>query len=174
MMNVIDILLKLKKSVKIIRKKTSNNHFKKTKLIQERTDPMGYTRYWYRTDKRITPEFVDAVNEIITDCNKKGITIKNGSGKNSPVVNVDCISINGNSDINLNHETMYMNNTELGFNFCKTARKPYDYAVRRILTVAEKMGLVENVSSDGPNEEIISDADYYRNMNNETMNNNKT
>ena len=36
---------------------------------------MGYTRYWQRTKKPITQDFVDEVNKIITDSRSKGITI---------------------------------------------------------------------------------------------------
>ena len=33
---------------------------------------MGYTRYWERTEKPITEDFVEEVKEIIRDCAKKG------------------------------------------------------------------------------------------------------
>lgn len=121
---------------------------------------MGYTRYWNRTTKPITEEFCEKVNEIIKDSEQRGIKIRNGLGTNKPIVTMDKILINGDKDHNLDHETLGFTNTEKGFGFCKTARKPYDYTVREILKVAEDMGIVTDVSDDGANDRIISDDDY--------------
>lgn len=121
---------------------------------------MGYTRYWERTNKPITETFVKKVKEIIKDSNDKGITIRNGFGEDEPIVTLEKVSFNGDGSRNLSHESCYFDNQELGFNFCKTARKPYDYTVREVLKVAEQEGLVADVRSDGENEEIISDNDY--------------
>lgn len=123
---------------------------------------MGYTRYWERTKKPITQEFVDAVNDIIKECKTKGIVIRDGLGNGEPKVSLNVISINGDGERDLDHETCYFDNEETEFAFCKTARKPYDYAVRNILKVAEEMGIVTDVSCDGENEEIISDEDYLK------------
>ena len=121
---------------------------------------MGYTRYWDRTEKPITQEFVDAVNNIIADSKKKGITIRNGLGEGEPIVTLNGILFNGDGEHELDHETCAFTNDEKGFGFCKTARKPYDYTVREVLKVAEQMGIVTNVSDDGDNNVIISDKDY--------------
>ena len=121
---------------------------------------MGYTRYWNRTTKPITEEFCEKVNEIIKDSEQRGIKIRNGLGTNKSIVTMDKILINGDKDHNLDHETLGFTNTEKGFGFCKTARKPYDYTVREILKVAEDMGIVTDVSDDGANDRIISDDDY--------------
>lgn len=121
---------------------------------------MGYTRYWNRTEKPITEEFCEKVNEIIKNSEKKGIKIRNGLGANKPIVTMDKILINGDNDHNLDHETLGFTNTEKGFGFCKTARKPYDYTVREILKAAEDMGIVTDISDDGENDRIISDDDY--------------
>lgn len=125
---------------------------------------MGYTRYWNRTEKKITSKFVIAVAQVIADCDEKGILIRNGYGEGNPVVTMNEIWINGNRETNLDHETLRFDNNSnnVGFNFCKTARKPYDYAVREILKIAEEMGMVTNVSSDGENDEIISDEEYLK------------
>lgn len=121
---------------------------------------MGYTRYWKRTTKPITQDFVDEVNRIIADSRSKGITICNGLGEGEPVVTLTMISFNGNGEHDLDHETCYFDNKETGFAFCKTARKPYDYTVRNVLKAAEKLGIITDVSSDGENEHIVSDTDY--------------
>ena len=121
---------------------------------------MGYTRYWKRTDKEITEEFIAEVNEILEECKAHGIIIKDGWGEHEPIVSLDEIEINGNAETGLDHESFYLGNEKSDFEFCKTARKPYDFAVREILNVAEKYGLVTNVRCDGANNEIISDEEY--------------
>lgn len=121
---------------------------------------MGYTRYWKRTDKEITEDFVAEVNEILEECKAHGIIIRGGFGEGEPEVSTERIWLNGNGETNLDHETFYLENEKSDFEFCKTARKPYDFAVREILNVAEKYGLVTNVRCDGANNEIISDEEY--------------
>ena len=120
---------------------------------------MGYTRYWTRTDEPITQEFVDAVNKIIADARKKGITTCGWDGTGEPEVTLERIALNGPEENDLGHETFTITN-ESEWNFCKTARKPYDYVVRRILRTAKRMGIVCKVCDDGKNEEIISDAKW--------------
>jgi len=123
---------------------------------------MGYTRYWERTDKPITDDFVEEVKEIIEDCTKKGITICGHDGNGKPKVNLKEIALNGNANAekDLSYESFIITNKRLGFDFCKTERKPYDYAVRKILKLAKDYGLVANVSSDGANNKIYSDEEY--------------
>lgn len=122
---------------------------------------MGYTRYWDRTNQPITEDFCEAVRKIIEDSKAKGIFIGNGWGEGESIITPDEIAFNGDASKDLDHETCYFSNEdEEGFNFCKTARKPYDYTVREVLKVAEQMGIITNLSSDGENEEIISDDDY--------------
>ena len=123
---------------------------------------MGYTRYWKRTNKKIDEQLIDAVREIIADCDTKGIKICNGSGLDNPVVTLDEIAINGNDEVGLAHETFYLGNEESNFEFCKTAYKPYDYAVRKILRFAEQNGYVSDVSEDEEYEGIISDVDFLK------------
>lgn len=123
---------------------------------------MGYTRYWERTEKPITKDFVIKVCNIIADCNEKGIAIRNGDGEGNPVVTLDMIDINGDGAKNLWHENLLITNNNTGFNFCKTQYKPYDYAVRKILAAATEEGIVTNVSDDGEYEEILSDKDFIR------------
>ena len=119
---------------------------------------MGYTNYWYRTDKPITQEFVDGVKRIIKESEKKGISIRGGDGTGEPEVTLEKISFNGNAEFGLDYESCYMNNgggkgtqrfDEGIFSFCKTARKPYDYTVKRVLRLAKKYGIISEWSDDG-------------------------
>lgn len=126
---------------------------------------MGYTRYWERTDKPYDEEFIDEVKRIIAKCTQNKITICDGHGEGSPIVTMEKIAINGDGSRGLEHETFFIANPtyehfETGFDFCKTALKPYDYAVREILKIAEEKGIVTNVSDDGENTRIISDYDF--------------
>ena len=126
---------------------------------------MGYTRYWNRTNEPVTKEFCDEVNKILRDCAHKGIAIRGPYGEGKPIVTLNRVAFNGNTkgEQDLSHETLHIG-YETGFNFCKTARKPYDYAVRRVLSVAKKYGLVTNVRSDGPNNKIYSDEEYIQGL----------
>lgn len=122
---------------------------------------MGYTRYWERTDKPITDDFLEEVEEIIKDSAKKGIAIRGWDGSGKPILNLTRIALNGNgkADKDLSYESFVIDD-EIGFHFCKTARKPYDYTVRKILKLAKDYGLVTKVSSDGANNKVYSDEEY--------------
>ena len=122
---------------------------------------MGYTRYWNRTDKPLDEDFVEFCKGVVEDCKRRGIRIRDGFGENEPVITTEKIWINGDADINSDHETFYIG-SETGFEFCKTARKPYDYAVRKILSEAKKRGFVTKVSSDGAERRIISDERFVK------------
>ena len=124
---------------------------------------MGYTRYWKRTDKEITADFCIEVENILKECAKKGIAIRGWDGTGKPNIDTSGISFNGNGKENLDHESMVIDK-RTGFNFCKTARKPYDYAVRKVLKAAERHGLVYDVSSDGANNKVYSDEEYLQGM----------
>ena len=124
---------------------------------------MGYTRYWKRTDKEITEDFIEEVRDILNDCARKGIAIRNWDGDGQPEVSLNCIAFNGNRKENLDHESFVIDG-QTGFNFCKTARKPYDYAVRKVLKIAENHGLVYDVRSDGANYKVYSDEEYLQGM----------
>ena len=123
---------------------------------------MGYTRYWNRTKKKIDVDLIIKVCEVIADCDEKGIAIRNGCGEGNPLVTLDYISINGDKTNDLDHESFFIDDKDTGFNFCKTARKPYDYAVREILKYAEENGFVTEVEEDDENNEVISDTEYLK------------
>lgn len=110
---------------------------------------MGYTRYWDRTEKPITRQFVEEVKKVFDECKAKGITLKDGWGENEPIVTDELIDFNGDASQELDCENFLMTNEDRGFNFCKTREYPYDYAVEEILKIAEEMKLVKNVSNDG-------------------------
>lgn len=120
---------------------------------------MGYTRYWERTAKPMDESFVKFCYAVFDTCKKLGIKIYGWDGTGEPTVTDKAIMFNGDSKHDLDHESFVLND-QIGFCFCKTARKPYDYAVRTILREALVRGYVIDVSDDGYNEDIISDAEY--------------
>lgn len=136
--------------------------FVKTGYVERIGDNMGFTRYWVRTDKKINADFIVKVCEVIADCSNKGINIRDGVGEGNPIVTLDEIAINGDRQHGLDHETLYFNNMVTGFCFCKTACKPYDYAVREILKYAEENGFVTDVSADEDYNNIVSDVEYMK------------
>lgn len=120
---------------------------------------MGYTRYWERTAKPMDESFVKFCYAVFDTCKKLGIKICGWDGTGEPTVTDKAIMFNGDIKHDLDHESFVLND-QIGFCFCKTARKPYDYAVRTILREALVRGYVVDVSDDGYNEDIISDAEY--------------
>ena len=120
---------------------------------------MGYTVYWTRTDEPITQGFVDEVKEVIKKSIEKGISIRGWDGTGEPTITKEYIRFNGNAELDLDHETFALDSIDDKFGFCKTARKPYDWTVKKILKIAEEYGLVTEVSDDG-NCEFVTDKEY--------------
>ena len=107
---------------------------------------MGYTNYWTKkrafTDdewKRVKDEY-----EWLTEMGE-GMIIDESKNNNE-------IMFNGNPIGQLDHETFYINkknDNEASFNFCKTARKPYDLAVWHLLYfINNETGAMKGISRD--------------------------
>jgi hypothetical protein len=79
--------------------------------------------------------------------------IKGGDGTGRPEIGNDRIVFNGDGTKDEDHETMCLERQGGGFNFCKTARKPYDRYVKAVLVVANYYapGALK-VTCDGDNE----------------------
>ena len=120
---------------------------------------MGYTHY-YRTSQKVSTakwnKLTEATNKILDG---QSILQQEFNNPVAPVVNDKEIRFNGIEDDG--HETFLLMKTnshsdwadkseKLVFNFCKTARKPYDEYVTAILLVAiDILGDDIQVSSDG-------------------------
>jgi len=110
---------------------------------------MGYTHYWTRRDPEewsmAWPQVVVCAKEITKAAREKGIVVI-GLHKDDPIVNEEEIVFNGDPS----HETFHLSKRLPDFDFCKTARKPYDAVVTAILLCAAVLaeeGI--RVSSDG-------------------------
>lgn len=127
---------------------------------------MGYTNYWNRTKVKYDENFVNLVKEVFKQSADRGIILKNGFGEGEPIADMESIWFNGNGETGLEHETFFIRNAdtdgfEEGFDFCKTAEKPYDWTVKEVLKLAEKYGIVREVSDDGE-PEVLNDEEYIK------------
>lgn len=114
---------------------------------------MGYTHYWNRKYSLIPDDKWKELTEFAKALFKNQSDIlAGGDGEGKPSITRAAISFNGIGDES--HETCYLPRVgELDrFDFCKTARKPYDAAVVAMLIRASKLGLI-TWSSDGDTEE---------------------
>ena len=101
---------------------------------------MGYTHYFQLHTEPTEQAFTKFSNgarqlaessgvKLITEFNSESVVV-NGIGENS-------------------HETLFISRTNLNWEFCKTARKPYDEVVSSILILAKYLFPDMYLSSDG-------------------------
>ena len=112
-------------------------------LIREELLTEGYTNYWQQSEDFTSSEWskiVRLAKATIKKAEKQGIVIRDGWGKGRPVVNNREISLNGDAENNLDHETFYITKKlKDDWSFTKTARKPYDAVVATILVGIKKI-----------------------------------
>lgn len=80
------------------------------------------------------------------------LTLHNGIGEGEPILKDDHVCFNGDAALGYDHETcsFVLDDADYKFNFCKTARKPYDVAVcLALLCFFEAFGDDFSYSSDG-------------------------
>lgn len=139
---------------------------------------MGYTHYWKfkknpKDCKNGSKKFAKSV-ELLKKClakvpaeiegetydwenfTKKPVKIpfvlKGGNGEGEPKFTDELVCFNGDASIDCDHETCYfaLDNDRYAFDFCKTARKPYDVAVcLALLCFKKNFGNDFSYSSDG-------------------------
>jgi len=125
---------------------------------------MGYTHYWTfgndidKVSKATLQSMMNALKNIVND----NLNILAGPlGVDCPMITDSIISFNGRDDES--HETFLVDISEIepdGFNFCKTARKPYDkVVVACLMTMKYYLGDDIRISSDGYSE-IYTDKDF--------------
>lgn len=110
---------------------------------------MGYTHYW-EVKKSLSQtewdKFYIGVNKILE---KNGVPIQyEYDNPKPPQIDDNIVRFNGVGDEG--HETFYFEKEKTGFNFCKTAQKPYDIVVVACLIYAKIcFGDKIRISSDG-------------------------
>lgn len=129
---------------------------------------MGYSHYYYQKRDFTSVEWasiISAAQSAIDKAALKGIRICDGLGKGGrPILGTLAICLNGEEARKEAHETFNLSrfrppnpswraNDPEYFDFCKTARKPYDFVVVRILAAAKRIAPdAIRISSDGGNE----------------------
>jgi hypothetical protein len=126
---------------------------------------VGYTHYFERKNVLDPELFVDAMRDCKSVCQRIGVPLGAWSGKEGehPLFDAAQILFNGVGDDA--HETFCVQRVrgesdvdadpdDLAFDFCKTARKPYDLPVMCCLIILkEYLGDAIMVSSDGDTED---------------------
>lgn len=129
---------------------------------------IGFTHYWYRNvQSKVSPlqwtAICEAFTKIYQDCSQNGIELlyEEDRPNSRPRCDGEVIRFNGTEKGNLGHETFILERITKGpvrdgevFEFCKTARKPYDVAVTALLLAAEFYAPgVWRIESDGDRED---------------------
>jgi hypothetical protein len=126
---------------------------------------MGYTHYWRRETEEsknvptITWErFKIGAESIINQALDDGYAIISNLEDPADIILDDIICFNGVEEES--HETFVIERVELdSFNFCKTARKPYDDVVVSVLAHAKAVLPGWKISSDG-GDEVFENPKY--------------
>ncbi len=107
---------------------------------------------------------------------EQGFKLFGGLGEGAKIITPTEISFNGDASEDLDHETFGLDLFDLGryncvdeydtkeglFNFCKTARKPYDFAVcLSLIVMKHHLGKDFKISSDGGFDEWDEIIKYY-------------
>lgn len=118
---------------------------------------MGYTHYWYRTNEFTDSQWTDFIAGVktITERTSPKLVYESTEPRRKP--RIDDVTVRFNGSGKEGHETFQIKNfvpTGDNFDFCKTARKPYDLAVTACLAYLDSIYPdAIDVSSDGnPND----------------------
>ena len=139
---------------------------------------MGYTHYFSRkidgsNDPKAYAQFREGAEKLILEAQATGITIADGFGDKAGYWEntENRVAFNGLGDDS--HETfswnavclpqtLYARDKSMFFDFCKTARKPYDAVVTACLILLKQTyGDAVEVSSDGSWSEWQAGRDLY-------------
>jgi hypothetical protein len=96
---------------------------------------MAYTVYWKQNRPFTTDEW-EQISESVFNMFNRLKQVKGGNGTGRPINDNSDIIFNGDASKGEDHETFQLNKYGTGFNFCKTARKPYDRYVKAVLVIA--------------------------------------
>lgn len=118
---------------------------------------MGYTHY-FKQNKPVSDEQWNAFEKdakvVLEHIQKNLGIVLTSNDSNGVIINSQRVNLNGDDSCDLDHETFYLEKDYRDFNFCKTARKPYDLAVCSLLLLAhEHMPNHHDIRSDGSFEE---------------------
>lgn len=122
---------------------------------------MGYTHYFEQNRHLTDEEFNNIVLDFLKVVGRPhGIQIAgwNGMPDTKPEVTQTVISFNGLGEDS--HETMVLKQVAHGFQFCKTAYKPYDRLVTALLIIVNyHADDAFDIGSDGSRKDWVSGRD---------------
>ena len=115
---------------------------------------MGYTHYFplqKAVAKGKRKAIISDMRKIEEHFKSNGLPLFDGRGDKKGVVYNDAyFAFNGDGSKGESHETFYIDFDDTDFNFCKTARKPYDLAVTTtLIMLVHHLGSGIEVSGDG-------------------------
>lgn len=110
---------------------------------------MGYTHYWHNPKGFTDDQWLDFMVGVKKIFQSTDIELADSLGDKGtkPLVSFSEISFNGVDDDH--HETCLIEKRGCNFAFCKTAHKPYDKVVVKVLKMAKKINPDFVPSSDG-------------------------
>jgi hypothetical protein len=105
---------------------------------------MGYSHYWTfknAIEQSNWDKFLEGARQIIGTATEAGIQLEDNSTDTEIIIN----GVGAGA-----HETFSITSEDVGYDFCKTAQKPYDTVVTAILIHAKKVfGDDILITSDG-------------------------
>ena len=112
---------------------------------------MGYTHYWTITPHVPEPnELAGVAEDAAKIIAASEIAIRGGHGSGEPDISPTGIHFNGDDTLDESYESFDLTVDLSGFNFCKTAQRPYDVVVTAVLLAAkDRLGSLIALSSDG-------------------------
>lgn len=133
---------------------------------------MGYTHHWTQLRDFAAEEFAEITQDVLAILTyaeqRHGIAICDGAASpgTRPKVTDAYIAFNGTDLGDLGHEGFAIERSrtleswqrpdQLGWSFCKTARKPYDVAVTAVLCYLASVVRSHDVSSDGRGADFVA------------------
>ncbi len=135
---------------------------------------MGFTHYFRRPKplaKKTFKLFVADVRKLVKASAEKGVYLADGGGTVGTVPQVDntIVAFNGmdysdKGGEDGSHETLHIpQGGSDGFNFCKTAQKPYDLVVIAVLIALKKHFPSIELSSDGDQDDWEEGIEFCQN-----------
>ena len=95
---------------------------------------MGYTHYWERPRNFTPAEFSEVCAAASKILETTSCPVFGHNGKGPPEITSGRVALNGDATRDLEHETFEITRSKPDYEFCKTARKPYNVVVTALLT----------------------------------------
>lgn len=134
---------------------------------KNKENTMGYSHYFPTRDAAalaaVLPQLGADTRQIVAEAGKREILLAGPLGSGEPVITDTEIALNGDESVGGDYESFVIGTEVRGFNFCKTAHRPYDAAVVAILLRAHALapGALD-ISSDGDDDEWRDGRELYR------------